>query len=185
MNNTVTEAPVISSDEPPIPSTEDPLSRGPELPIVHQCAGPCHSCAVQKELSSGPFPVTNHAAQQRQRLFNANAKGFRTPADKYTLRLDQKEAALNRLKQNVAGCTKLVNGTRVRIESMLYHAVCSHEQEVAAERALYVRDESREVPVPRSNEEIHALLYDKPMTPEESVGLVERIRSLLGGSERI
>lgn len=183
MSQTSVEAPV--SEEPSIRETEDPpIAATAELPVVHVCSNDCRRCPVKREVDSGPIPLANHGAQRRQSEFNAAAFGYARPGDRFTRHLHEKESSLKALKLNVQGCTQIMNGTRVRIESMLYHAQCALEQEVAAERALYLRSDGREVAAPRTNEEIHALLYDKPMTIQESEGLVERIRSLLGGAEK-
>lgn len=179
MQQALVEQSVSVAEEPPISVGEDPLLREQVLPVLHACTSDCARCVVAKEIAT-PAPVTQHGARRRQAEFNAGAFGCVGPTDKYTRNLYEKEVSFNTLKKNVEGCSRITNGTRLRMENMLRNAEWVLGQELEMERAMYVDERVLERTVPRTDEEVNALLYATAMTPEESLTLLERLRSLFG-----
>lgn len=184
MQQTLVEQSVSVAEEPPIRESDEPPQPAVQLPVLRQCTGDCACCTVNRHMASvsSDAPLSRYVRREKRNAFVNDARNFRKTGDEYVMPLHVQEATLERVVTLVSGCHRLDDGQRAVLESWIGHARHAVDEALNAERALYVRDDHRDVPVARSHDEVNALLYEKPMTPQESEGLIRRIRSLLGGS---
>jgi hypothetical protein len=186
MQQTSVDSSVLIAEEPPIRENDEPPQSVVQLPVVRQCTGDCGCCTVNRHIASvsADESMSRHLRREKRSAFVKDARNFRKTGDEYLVPLHVQEATLERVVALVSGCHRLDDGQRATFEAWTAHARHAVDEALGAERALYIRSEGHDPIATRTHEEINALLYAAPMTPEESVGLIQRLRSLLGGSEK-